>query len=86
MVLVFLGFGAAIPSSPGYIGTYDYFAMRGLALFGVPTPVAASFALVGHVVALVPVSAVALAMLLPTFRELAAQRLGGKGDDGDGGG
>lgn len=75
VVLVFLAFGTAIPSSPGFIGTYDYFAMQALTLFAVPAATAASVAVVGHVLGIVPLSLVALAVLFPTFRSLLADRV-----------
>ena len=38
----------AIPSSPGYIGTFDYFAAQGLAAYGASPEVAAALALTVH--------------------------------------
>jgi uncharacterized protein (TIRG00374 family) len=53
-----------LPSSPGYVGTFDYFAALGLTAYGV-TPVAATaFALLVHLVLWVPVTCVGLALLL----------------------
>ena len=43
-----------LPSAPGFIGTYHYFAALALGLFGVSTELAASFAIVGHAVAIIP--------------------------------
>jgi uncharacterized protein (TIRG00374 family) len=70
VVLVFIAFGAALPSSPGFVGTYDYFAMRGLALFSVDQTVAAAFAIVGHTIAIVPFSLVALVILFPELKRI----------------
>jgi uncharacterized membrane protein YbhN (UPF0104 family) len=53
-----------LPSSPGYVGTFDYFAALGLTVHGA-TPVAATaFALLVHLVLWVPVTIVGLALLL----------------------
>jgi uncharacterized membrane protein YbhN (UPF0104 family) len=53
-----------LPSSPGYVGTFDYFAALGLTAYGA-TPVAATaFALLVHLVLWVPVTVVGLALLL----------------------
>lgn len=38
----------AIPSSPGYVGTFDYFAAQGLAAYGASPEVAAALALTVH--------------------------------------
>ena len=38
----------AIPGAPGYIGTFDYFAARGLAAYGASPEVAAALALTVH--------------------------------------
>ncbi len=47
-VMLVIGFGMMIPSSPGYIGTYEFFATSALALLGVKGGEALSFALVLH--------------------------------------
>jgi uncharacterized protein (TIRG00374 family) len=39
-----------LPSSPGYVGPYHYFAMVGLAAFGAPKSTAAAFAFLSHAV------------------------------------
>ena len=69
--LVIIGFGAfgtALPSSPGFVGTYDYFTVLALTLLGVERTLATSFALVGHAVGIVPSTLVALALLYPELR------------------
>jgi len=60
VVLVFIVLGTAIPASPGYVGTFDYFAVRALDLFGVARESAVSFALVSHAMALLPVALLAI--------------------------
>jgi len=52
-----------IPSSPGYVGTFDYFAMLGLTAFGAPRAAATAFAMVVHVMLWLPVTLVGAALL-----------------------
>lgn len=54
IVLVFVSLSTVIPSAPGFIGTYHYFAALALSLFDVAPEMAASFAIVGHAVAIIP--------------------------------
>jgi glycosyltransferase 2 family protein len=53
-----------IPSSPGYVGTFDYFAALGLTAYGATVVAATAFALLVHLVLWVPVTIVGLALLL----------------------
>jgi glycosyltransferase 2 family protein len=53
-----------LPSSPGYVGTFDYFAALGLTGYGVTPAAATAFALLVHLVLWVPVTCVGLALLL----------------------
>ena len=63
VVLVFVCLSTVLPSAPGFIGTYHYFAALALGLFGVSADAAASFAIVGHAVAIIPFT-IALAPLV----------------------
>lgn len=45
-----------IPSSPGYVGTFDYFAALGLIAYGAPRVLAAAFAIVVHLVLWLPLT------------------------------
>ncbi|MGC8788217.1 MAG: lysylphosphatidylglycerol synthase transmembrane domain-containing protein, partial [Anaerolineae bacterium] len=47
-VLCFTSLGMVVPSSPGYIGVFEYITVIALSLFGVPREVALSYALVLH--------------------------------------
>ncbi|MCJ7667175.1 MAG: flippase-like domain-containing protein [Anaerolineae bacterium] len=47
-VMVVANLGVLIPSSPGYIGTFHFFAMSALAAFGAPRETALSYAVVSH--------------------------------------
>lgn len=60
-----LSLGAAtlatlLPSSPGYVGTFDYFATLGLTAYGAPPSAATAFALLTHLVLWLPVTVVGL--------------------------
>ncbi|MBC7262479.1 MAG: flippase-like domain-containing protein, partial [Chloroflexi bacterium] len=47
-VLCFTSLGMVVPSSPGYIGVFEYITVVALSLFGVPREVALGYALVLH--------------------------------------
>src|SRR5205807_4492351 len=53
-----------LPSSPGYIGTFDYFAMQSLMLFDMPAQQAVAFAIIVHLMIWIPPTAVGLGFLL----------------------
>jgi glycosyltransferase 2 family protein len=53
-----------LPSSPGYVGTFDYFASLGLTAYGARFSSAAAFALVAHLVLWLPVTMAGLCALL----------------------
>ena len=44
-VTAVINLGVAIPSSPGFIGTYQWLGVSALALFGVPTEEALAFSI-----------------------------------------
>lgn len=55
-----------IPSSPGYVGTFDYFAMLGMMAYGAARTAATAHALLVHVLLWLPVTlAGALCVVLP---------------------
>ena len=53
-----------LPSSPGYVGTFDYFAVLGLTAYGAPREAAIAFALTVHAVLWLPLTALGLGYLL----------------------
>jgi glycosyltransferase 2 family protein len=53
-----------LPSSPGYVGTFDYFASLGLTGYGAPPAGAAAFAVLAHLVLWLPITLVGLSLLL----------------------
>lgn len=58
-----------IPSSPGHVGTFDYFAMSGLMAYGASRAMATLFALLVHGVLWVPTTAAgAIYFLLPSSK------------------
>ncbi len=66
VALVALGvtnLGTLVPSTPGYIGTFHYFASESLMLFGVAAPSALAYAVVVHLAFFVPVTLWGLAVL-----------------------
>ena len=52
-----------IPSTPGYVGTFDFFTMLGLTMYNVPEQLAAIFAVAVHVMLWLPVTLVGLVWL-----------------------
>jgi hypothetical protein len=63
-----------LPSSPGYLGTFDYFAMLGLRAYGADPTAAAAFALLVHVLLWAPVTLVGALYLLAPRSRLALER------------
>jgi glycosyltransferase 2 family protein len=62
-----------IPSSPGYVGTFDYFAVQGLTAFGASHVIALTFALLVHLLLWLPVTVVgALFLAAPATRRATA--------------
>ncbi|MFQ5604196.1 MAG: lysylphosphatidylglycerol synthase transmembrane domain-containing protein [bacterium] len=60
VILVIVSIGIMIPSSPGFVGTYHWFCMKGLALFGVPESEALSFAVISHAMNTIPFTLIGL--------------------------
>lgn len=53
-----------LPSSPGYVGTFDYFAAQGLATYGAAPESSVAFALTVHAVLWAPLTAAGLLYLV----------------------
>ncbi|HKH92616.1 MAG TPA: lysylphosphatidylglycerol synthase transmembrane domain-containing protein [Gemmatimonadaceae bacterium] len=63
-----------IPSSPGYVGTFDFFAVRGLTAFGTSQVVALGVALLVHLLLWLPVTIVgALFLVAPGGRRVSRE-------------
>ena len=59
-VLSVVALGVAIPSSPGFVGTFQFFTQKGLAVYNVSSNIALSFAIAYHVINYIPVTALGL--------------------------
>lgn len=47
--------GLMLPSPPGFIGNFHYFAIIGLGIFGIQKDIALSFSIIAHIVEFLPV-------------------------------
>jgi glycosyltransferase 2 family protein len=65
-----------LPSSPGYVGTFDYFGMTGLTVFGAGRAEAAAFALLAHFILWLPVTVAGYVVLLLGQRTIREPALG----------
>jgi hypothetical protein len=66
--------GTLLPGSPGHLGTFDFFAMRGMMVHGVEGNLAAAYAVVVHVVLWLPLTALGVLLLLLPAQEYANGR------------
>jgi uncharacterized protein (TIRG00374 family) len=62
-LVVFVNLGIMIPSAPGYIGTFQFFARLALAPFGVPAAQALSLAVLAHATQYALVTGIGLVIL-----------------------
>ena len=60
VVLVFTTISVVIPSTPGYVGTFHYLCQIALVMFGVSSSEALSFAVITHIVGVLPVAVAGL--------------------------
>lgn len=67
IIQTFVAFGAALPSAPGFVGTYHWFVKRSLMLMGIGATQANSFALVVHAANIIPLTIFGLLFLLPEY-------------------
>jgi glycosyltransferase 2 family protein len=63
LLIVILGLGLSIPAAPASIGTYEFFAMAALKIFGIPAAPALALTLVMHSWSLVQTTAIGLLCL-----------------------
>jgi len=61
-----INLGAVIPSSPGFVGTFQWLCVSGLALFGVGQADALAFSIIMQAVWYIPTTVVGLALLTRT--------------------
>ena len=74
-LLVYLGVGLSLPSAPGFIGTFQFFTVAALALYGVEVSRALTFSVILHASFFFPVTLVGWAILAGehlTLRQLSA--------------
>lgn len=65
-VTTVINLGAAIPSSPGFVGTFQWLCVSGLALFGVGQADALAFSIIMQAIWYVPTTLVGMALLAHT--------------------
>ena len=63
LLLVIIATGAAIPSSPGFIGTLQFFCVTGLTLFGVSKSESLGFSIVYHASQYIPITLLGLFLM-----------------------
>lgn len=61
LLLVVVNLGIMLPAAPGYVGTFQFFAVAALSVWGVPREPALAVAIVAHVAQYVLVTAIGLA-------------------------
>jgi glycosyltransferase 2 family protein len=74
-----------LPSSPGYVGTFDYFATLGLTAYRSPAAGATAFALLTHLVLWLPITLAGLLTLLLSRGESRPPTLAHRTLDSDSG-
>jgi glycosyltransferase 2 family protein len=55
-LLGFIALGAAVPSAPGFFGVFEYMAIQGLAIYGIPKTQATSWAIGFHILSFIPIT------------------------------
>ncbi len=63
-VLVIVNLGIMVPSSPGYIGTFEFFVTRSLNVFGIAKEIALGYALILRVFQYIPITIVGMIFML----------------------
>jgi len=63
VLVTIVSLGVMLPSSPGFVGTFQFFTVTSLALFGVPESQGFSFSLVYHAMQYFPITGMGLAYL-----------------------
>jgi uncharacterized protein (TIRG00374 family) len=59
-VQAIIAIGVAAPSTPGFVGVFEFFAVQGLALYGVPSDLAFSWGLGFHFISFIPITVIGL--------------------------
>ena len=72
-----IAIGVAAPSTPGFVGVFEFFAVQGLAIYGVAAELGLSWALGYHFISFIPITLIGLyyfARLGMRFRDLGNPR------------
>lgn len=78
-----IAIGVAIPSSPGFFGVFEAFAVAGLALYGIPAGLAVSWAVGFHLLSFIPITVIGgvyATRLGVHLADVRAARAGAEGD------
>jgi uncharacterized protein (TIRG00374 family) len=87
LLLVVVNLGIMVPAAPGYVGTFQVFAVAALAVWGVPREQALAVAIVAHLAQYVLVTAIGLAFFGREHLSLRAMAVASRArDDVDGDG
>jgi uncharacterized protein (TIRG00374 family) len=73
LLIAVLNLGMAVPSTPGYVGVFDYLMVLTLALYNIPRTQAVAASLVFHAIAFVPITIIGLVYILRTGLETTLQ-------------
>ena len=74
-LLVYLGVGLSLPSAPGFIGTFQFFTVKALDLYGIEVSQALTFSVILHAAYFFPVTVAGWAILSAehlTLKQLSA--------------
>ncbi len=71
-IVLVIGLGTMLPSSPGYVGTYEFFAISALTILGVKGNEALSFAVMRHAVTFIWSSFLGVLCLVVSGRTFAS--------------
>jgi uncharacterized protein (TIRG00374 family) len=74
VVLIIVHFGTAIPNAPSNIGTYQFFSVVGLSLFGIDKTIATGFSVVVFIILTIPLWLIGLYAIANTGMSFAAIR------------
>ena len=67
VLVIIVNLGLMIPAAPGFVGSFQFFCVISLALFGVGREEALSFSILSHILQLLFVAALGL-VFLPTMK------------------
>jgi uncharacterized protein (TIRG00374 family) len=73
--------GMAVPSTPGYLGVFDYLTVVTLGLYGVNKTTALAAALIFHAIAFIPVTVIGIYYLARAGLQVTMQMLKSSADD-----